>query len=319
MYNATGNQLLKSGRDIKIGDHFADNFECVLHTGDARDLLRQIPDGLVQLVVTSPPYNIGKEYEKSIPLEEYICQQEQVIGECVRILKEGGSICWQVGNYVHKNEIVPLDIMLYPLFAKFGLKLRNRIVWHFEHGLHCSKRLSGRHETILWFTKGDEYAFNLDAIRVPQKYPAKKYFKGARRGQLSGNPLGKNPGDVWLIPNVKHNHPEKTVHPCQFPIELIERLVLALTKKGDWAVDPFIGVGTTAIAALLHERKSAGADIVPEYIQIANERIEHMRTGLLKRRPMGKPVYTPSVSPMAYPLQTVVENTEVSPQEIMHY
>lgn len=319
MYNATGNQLLKSGRDIKIGDHFADRFDCVLHTGETRDLLRQIPNGRIQLVVTSPPYNIGKKYEKSVPLEEYIRQQEHVIEECVRILKDGGSICWQVGNYVRKNDMVPLDIALYPLFVKFGLKLRNRIVWHFEHGLHCSKRLSGRHETILWFTKGDEYAFDLDAIRVPQKYPAKKYFKGAKRGQLSGNPLGKNPGDVWAIPNVKHNHPEKTTHPCQFPIELVERLVLALTKKGDWVVDPFIGVGTTAIAALLHERRSAGADIIPEYIQIARKRIEHMLIGLLKRRPMGRPIYASSRFSVAYSSPVAAGHTAASPQGVMRY
>ena len=130
--------------------------------------------------------------------------------------------------------------------------MRNRIVWHFEHGLHCSRRLSGRYETIMWFTKGDDYVFELDPIRVPQKYPGKKYFKGPKAGQYSCNPLGKNPGDVWTIPNVKSNHVEKTGHPCQFPVELIERLVLALTRKeiGCW-------IRFSARVELLRHRGSA--------------------------------------------------------------
>ena len=110
-------------------------------------------------------------------------------------------------------------------------------------GLHCKKRLSGRYETILWFTKSDDYTFNLDPIRVPQKYPNKKYFKGKNKGKLSCNPLGKNPSDVWEIPNVKHNHVEKTEHPCQFPVELVDRLVLSLTNEGDVVFDPFLDLG----------------------------------------------------------------------------
>jgi len=226
-------------------------------------------------------------------LNEYIEQQEKVIREAVRITAQDGSICWQVGNYVDKGAIIPLDILLYPIFKKFDLHLRNRIIWHFEHGLHAQKRFSGRYEVILWFTKSDNYVFNLDAVRVPQKYPDKKYFKGPKKGQLSCSPLGKNPSDIWDIPNVKSNHPEKTIHPCQFPVELIERLVLALTNRGDWVVDPFIGVGSTAIAAVLHGRKAIGVDIVEEYIQVAHERLRLLEKGKLKLRPMGKPIYVP--------------------------
>ena len=163
------------------------------------------------------------------------------------------------------ERIIPLDSLLYPVFAEFGLRMRNRIVWHFEHGLHCSRRLSGRYEVILWFTKGDDYVFNLDPIRVPQKYPGKKYFKGPKAGQYSCNPLGKSPGDVWVIPNVKSNHVEKSGHPCQFPVELVERLVLALTLPGDWVLDPFLGTGTSIIAALRQNRRGVGAEVVERY------------------------------------------------------
>lgn len=176
-----------------------------LHHGDCMDLISSIPDGAARLVVTSPPYNIGKAYEVRTKLDKYMAQQKEVITESTRILADDGSICWQVGNYVENGEIIPLDILLFPVFSSLGLKLRNRVIWHFEHGLHCSKRLSGRYETILWFTKKDEYVFHLDTIRVPQKYPGKKYFKGPKAGLYSCNPLGKNPGDVWMFPNVKHN------------------------------------------------------------------------------------------------------------------
>jgi len=252
-----------------------------------------MPDEIVELVVTSPPYNIGKEYEKRLNIETYVSQQEEVIKECIRILHPKGSICWQVGNYVHRGAIVPLDVLLYPIFASAGLRMRNRIIWHFEHGLHCTRRFSGRYETIIWFTKCDDYIFNLDPVRIPQKYPGKKYFKGPKAGQYSCHPLGKNPGDVWIIPNVKHNHVEKTIHPCQFPVELIERLVLSMTSERGLVFDPFMGVGSTAVAAILHGRKAAGAEVIPEYVAIAKERIALASQGLLKIRPMYRPVYEP--------------------------
>ena len=171
--------------------------------------------------------------------------------------------------------------------------MRNRIIWHFEHGLHCTKRFSGRYETIVWFTKSEDYVFNLDPVRVPQKYPGKKYFKGPKAGQYSCNPLGKNPGDLWVIPNVKNNHVEKTDHPCQFPVELIDRLVLSMTNKKDWVLDPFLGSGTSIISALRHGRKGAGAEINKKYIKITCDRIEQLEKGSLKTRPMNTPIYDP--------------------------
>ena len=280
--------------DIRITNSVSDDADFVLFQGDCLALLADLPDKLVKLVVTSPPYNLGKSYETRLDLDDYVAQQQRVIEQCVRVLHDQGSICWQVGNYVENGKIVPLDILLHPIFSSLGLHLRNRIVWQFGHGLHASKRFSGRYEVILWFTKGENYTFNLDAVRVPQKYPSKKHFKGPKKGQLSGNPLGKNPSDIWQIPNVKANHVEKTVHPCQFPVELIERLVLAMTDPGDWVLDPFLGVGTTAIAALIHGRKAIGAEVVPEYVAIARERVRLAERGELRIRPMERPVYDPS-------------------------
>lgn len=257
--------------------------------------MRTLADASMNLIVTSPPYNLGKKYEEKRSQERYIEEQMACIAEAVRLLHPNGSICWQVGNYVHKGEVFPLDIILYGIFKSAGLQLRNRIVWTFGHGLHCQNRFSGRHETILWFTKSDDYIFNLDAVRVPSKYPEKKHFKGPNKGKVSSNPLGKNPSDVWDIPNVKSNHVEKAAHPCQFPIALVERLVLALTNKGDNVLDPYVGVGSSAIAALKHDRNAFGCDLDRQYVDIAWERIHQLRAGTLRTRPMNKPIYNPNI------------------------
>jgi adenine-specific DNA-methyltransferase len=278
---------------IEIGNQFEASKRAVVFHGDCLKMLSRMPNEAVQLVVTSPPYNLDKEYERRLDLDDYFIQQRSVITECYRVLKSTGSICWQVGNYVNNGSIIPLDALLFPIFSEIGLKLRNRIVWHFEHGLHCKNRFSGRYETLLWFTKTDDYVFDVDPVRVPQKYPGKKYFKGPKAGQYSCNPLGKNPGDLWMIPNVKSNHVEKTDHPCQFPVELIERLVLSLTKEGDYVFDPFLGTGTSVIAAVKHGRRGAGAEIMAKYAAISRDRIAKALEGTLPTRPMTKPVFDP--------------------------
>lgn len=279
---------------LKIAARFTLDADVVLYKGKCENLLEQIPDESIQLVVTSPPYNIGKAYERRTDLNSYVDQQAAVIEQCVRVVAEEGSICWQVGNHVDRGEVFPLDAVLYPVFKSFGLQLRNRVVWHFEHGLHSNKRLSGRHETILWFTKSKNYFFDADPIRVPQKYPNKKAFKGPKIGQLTGNPLGKNPGDVWTIPNVKANHVEKTEHPCQFPIELVERLVLSMTRENERVLDPYGGVGSSVLAALLNGRKGIMAELVPDYVKVARQRIRQAASGELRTRPRTRPVHEPS-------------------------
>ena len=299
-------QELQFWKPRKVASRYAKTADVVLAEGDCLDTLRQLPDGSTQLIITSPPYNLGKAYEKASELEEYFKALEPIVAELVRVLSPRGSLCWQVGNYVEKGEIYPLDIFYYPFFKNHGLKLRNRIVWHFAHGLHASKRLSGRYEVLLWFTKTDDYTFNLDAIRVPSKYPGKTHYKGEKYGRPSGNPLGKNPSDVWTIvqrdwetalwdiPNVKANHPEKTIHPCQFPIELVERCVLALTSEGDWVLDPFSGVGSALLAALFHRRHAIGCEKEHEYVALARKRIDDFNAGRLRYRKLGKAVFQPT-------------------------
>ncbi len=279
---------------IRRAKRYDPTADAVLYTGDCLDLMQKMPDGCVQLAVTSPPYNIGKSYETRSTLEAYIEQQQKVIIEVARTVADGGSICWQVGNHVYQGEVFPLDSELYPIFKSLGLHMRNRIVWHYEHGLHANRRFSGRYEVIAWYTKGDSrHYFDVDELRVPQKYPNKRYFRGPRIGELSGNPNGKNPGDVWIIPNVKHNHVEKTIHPCQFPIELVERLVLSMTKPGDTVFDPYGGVGSSVVAAVINGRKGVMAEVFDEYVELAGKRLDAAERGQLRTRPRTRPVYQP--------------------------
>lgn len=265
--------------------------------GLAEVALQALPQTeMLDLVVTSPPYNLEKDYERGrLPMGVYVAHQALIIEECWKRLKPTGSICWQVGNYVPPGGgcIEPIDTYLTPIFWQLGAKLRNRIVWSFGHGEHCKTRFSHRYETILWFTKTDDYVFNLDPVRVPQKYPGKKAFKGPNKGKLSCNPLGKNPGDIWEIPNVKSNHVEKTSHPCQFPVGLVERLVLSLTNDGGMVLDPFAGVSSTGVACLVHGREFLGIEAKKHYIDEGVARLEAVAAGNAKFRPHDKPIYEP--------------------------
>lgn len=281
--------------------------------GDVLQSLAGLEGRKYNLIISSPPYNIGKVYERDTKrtLDEYEAWQTEVLRGLDKVLADDGSICWQVGNFVKNNEYVPLDIMFYRLFADLGYRLRNRIIWRFNFGFNADLRFSGRYETLLWFTKSERYTFNLDPVRIPQLYPGKRHVskKGeAKAGKPSGNPLGKNPSDywefsaqrdfvdnpVWDIPNVKAGHPEKTAHPCQFPIELAERCILAFTNENDAVLDPFVGTGASMIAAHKHKRFATGIDRDEMFLAIAQQRLSDLERGVLPMRPSGKPVARPN-------------------------
>lgn len=299
----------------------------ILFEGNCLDLMKTIPDEDVQLIVTSPPYNLGKEYENTTSLDNYLDNQSKIIQELHRVCSNSGSICWQVGNYIDKGEVVPLDLVFYSLFKNLGMKLRNRIIWRFDHGLHLKNRFSGRYEVILWFTKSEDYVFNLDPVRIPSKYPGKRHYKGVNKGKPSGNPLGKNPSDiwdilvsdwesgVWDIPHVKASHCEKTDHPCQFPIELVERCVLALTNEGDRVYDPFGGVATTLIAARKNNRIGLMSEMSPNYCVTARNRIQDFESGQLRIRPLGKPIQTFSGKLTTRPTEWSIDRTDTDYRE----
>jgi adenine-specific DNA-methyltransferase len=266
----------------------------VLLQGNCRELLADLPEASVSLIVSSPPYFMGKEYDRSSRCEDFAKEHRELAPLLSRALRPGGSLCWQVGIHASNAAIVPLDYLAYEAFSRdASLILRNRIIWHFEHGVHARKRFSGRHETILWFTKGEDYTFNLDAVRVPQKYPGKRYYKGPNKGKFSGNPAGKNPGDMWAIPNVKSKHKEKTAHPCQFPIALPQRLIRALTQPGELVLDPFAGTSSTGLAALIEGRRFLGCEIERKYAKISVRRHQAFEAGTLQVRDWRRSVDPP--------------------------
>lgn len=284
---------------MRIYKNFRVGNKITLYNGDCLALLKTLPDESVDLVITSPPYCIGKAYEDPHDdIETFRKQHNNIFYDLYRVVKKGGSICWQVGYHVSNKCVVPLDCVIYNIFVSLSEKLevplvlRNRIIWTFGHGLNSTNRFSGRHETIMWFTKGEQSIFNLDDIRVPQKYPGKRSYKGPNKGGFSGNPLGKNPSDVWDIPNVKAKHIEKTEHPCQFPVALPQRLIKALTLQDGLVLDPFMGSGTTGVAAFIEGRRFVGSELQADYYNIAVNRLKDVTAGKAKIRedkPVAKP------------------------------
>lgn len=272
-----------------------DNLKSRLFNGDCLELLRSLPDNSIDLVVSSPPYCMNKEYEDGNDITSFTAAHKHILPEVIRVTKPGGSICWQVGSHVDSGEVMPLDYLVHDLMRNdSSVNLRNRIIWTFGHGLHCTNRFSGRYEVIMWYTKGSgEYHFDLDAVRVPQKYPGKIANKGAKKGELSGNPKGKNPSDIWDIPNVKANHIEKTEHPCQFPVALAIRLIRALAPVNGLVLDPFAGVASTGVAALNEGRRFLGAELNSDYAEIAEKRLKEAINGKAIFRPLEKEIYVP--------------------------
>lgn len=290
---------LRTYKNPTAAANAAENAEIddALFHGDSLRLAEALPSDSVDLVFSSPPYCMGKSYETTNSVKDFVDFHERLIPNLLRITKPGGSICWQVGYHSDGKRITPLDFLAHNIFSKHAeLFLRNRVVWTFAHGLHAKKRFSGRHETVLWYTKGKDGAFDLDSVRVPQKYPGKRSYRGPNRGDFSGNPLGKNPGDVWNIPNVKGYHVEKTVHPCQFPVALLLPFIRALVPVNGLIFDPFMGVGSTGVAAAIEGRRFLGGEILKEYVVVAKQRITNARKGRTKYRPLEQPIYEPKAT-----------------------
>lgn len=210
------------------------------------------------LIIADPPYNVGKDYgnNQDTRIEyEYTKFMNEWTEEASRLLKPTGTIY----SFMGFRKIAEL----YTIFEKRrGLKFCNWIVWHYTQGIGKRRGFSPRHDDILMFTKSDNYTFNLDPIRVPQKFYRKV-----------NNMRGANPGDVWEFSHVHYCQENRQDHPTQKPEALIERLVLASTNKGDRVLDPFSGSGTTQRVCQQLERECIGVDINPEYVKMSDDRI----------------------------------------------
>lgn len=242
--------------------------------GDCRELLKTIPDNSVRLVVTSPPYNIGKPYGKykdKIALNDWESLIRDVTKEVVRILTPDGSFFLNLSPvpYGEGKEILPLPFIGYQIFKDCGLHLRNMITWTFNNMQNCTNRLSGRYENILWGVKDiNNYIFNLDDIRVPYITQNDKRLVGG---------TGRNPTDVWYFDRVNNMTKKKLNlnHPTVYPLPMIERIIKMSSNIGDTVLDPFVGSGTTLVAAKKLGRSGIGFELDEKYAMEIEQRLKN--------------------------------------------
>jgi site-specific DNA-methyltransferase (adenine-specific) len=227
--------------------------------GDAVEVMSGFPSSSINLIVADPPYNLGKDYGNNRDLkawDEYTSFTRNWLQEAVRILKPTGTIYVFMGvRYISRLFLMLED--------DFKLHFNGWITWHYTQGMGRKNGFSPRHEDILYFTKSDSFTFNLDPVRVPQKYFRQR-----------NNMTGANPGDVWQFSHVHYCSAEREDHPTQKPEGLIERIIRASSKPGDWVLDPFVGSGTTCRVANVLDRKWVGIDINPGYIAMSKERLD---------------------------------------------
>ena len=259
----------------KLEKPYFENENCMIFCIDCLQAMHYFPKDLVHLTVTSPPYNIGKEYEQVKPLNDYLSWSGQWIKEVHRVTRPNGAFWLNIGyiSVDNKGKAVPLA---YFLWDKTPFYLIQEIIWNYGAGVAGKTFFSPRNEKLLWYVKDkNNYTFNLDEIRDPNvKYPNQK-----KNGKLKCNPLGKNPTDVWQIAKVtsgrNRSSKERTSHPAQFPEQLIKRIIKGASNNNDIIMDPFLGSGTTAVVALEQGRKFVGFEVEEKYCQLAVERIQN--------------------------------------------
>ncbi|MDR0286448.1 MAG: site-specific DNA-methyltransferase [Clostridiales bacterium] len=257
-----------------LGTPYYETDNVLLFCGDSLSFQKELTTAIFSTVITSPPYNIGKEYESVKPLNDYVKWSVDWINGASRLLVDNGALLLNLGYVSVENQGRAIPIP-YFIWDKIPLYLNQEIVWNYSAGVACKNYLSPRNEKVLWYVKDSgNYTFNLDAIRDKNvKYPNSK-----KNGKPRVNTLGKNPSDVWEIAKVttgsNRSSEERTPHPCQFPTDLIDRLVLGFTNESDIVFDPFVGSGTTFESCIKHKRFCVGFEINPDYCEIAKKRIQ---------------------------------------------
>lgn len=260
--------------DSVLGRPSAAQGDAFIYEGDCLELMKKLPDGIVSLTITSPPYNIGKAYEDKMDIDKYLDWCASWLQEIYRVTAPNGALWLNLGylEIENKGKAIPIS---YLLWDRTPFYLLQEIVWNYGAGVTAKRSFCPRNEKVLWYVKDSRnYTFNLDEVRDKEvKYPNQK-----KNGKLKCNPLGKNPGDVWQIPKVTsgagRSSKERTDHPAQFPIALVDRVVKACSNKGELIMDPFIGSGSTAESCLRNGRHAIGFEVKPQYINIANRRLQ---------------------------------------------
>ena len=258
----------------RLGEPYYKNDYGILYNLDRLEAMKHIPSNFINQTFTSPPYNIGKEYEQIMELNDYLDWCKSWISEIYRITSENGSFWLNVGylNIPTKGKAVPIAYLLWNISQFY---LQQEIVWNYGAGVAAKRFLSPRNEKILWLLKDkDNYTFNLDDIRDKDvKYPNQK-----KNGKLRCNTIGKNPSDVWQIAKVtsgqNRSSIERVNHPAQTPRDLLDRIVLAGSNENEIILDPFCGSGSTFEACISNNRYFIGFEIKKEYCELTKNRIE---------------------------------------------
>jgi len=226
--------------------------------------MKEIPDNSLHLMVTSPPYNVSKEYDDDLSLREYLEMVRNVFSETYRVLANGGRACINVAN-LGRKPYIPLSDYISKMMEDIGFLMRGEIIWNKGAGAGVSMAwgswmsasnpvLRDVHEYILIFSKG---SFKRNKSKEQENSIEKEQFMEWTKS-------------VWTM---NTESAKKVGHPAPFPVELPYRLIQLYTFKNDVILDPFMGSGSTAIAALNSSRSYVGYDIDPEYIKLAEERI----------------------------------------------
>jgi adenine-specific DNA-methyltransferase len=258
----------------QLGNPFFRTENSVIYHGDCMDIMKNIPNGSIDLSFTSPPYNIGKEYENIMLLEDYLQWNERWINLIHPLIVDDGAFILNVGYLSIPNKAKSIPIP-YLMWDRIPFYLQQEIVWNYGAGVAAKKFLSPRNEKLLWYVKDEEnYCFNLDDIRDPDvAYPNQK-----KKGKLRCNTIGKNPSDVWQIAKVTsgagRSSKERTPHPAQFPLDLCERVIKGFSCKQDIVLEPFLGSGSTLESCSLLDRYSIGIEIKQDYCELARQRLQ---------------------------------------------
>jgi DNA modification methylase len=226
--------------------------------GDCLEVLEQIPANSMDLVVADPPYNLGKDYGNNhdlIGFEEYLHFSRKWLRLAHEKLKPNGTIYVCMG-------VRFVSYLYHILDQEIGMYFNSWITWHYTQGIGKTKGFSPRHDDILMFTKSEKFKFNLDNVRIPQKYFRER-----------NNMAGANPGDVWQFSHVHYSNPERENHPTQKPEGLIERMILASSDENDSVLDPFLGSGTTARVCQQLNRNCIGIELNPVFVEMAENRL----------------------------------------------
>jgi adenine-specific DNA-methyltransferase len=251
----------------------------ILYCGNCCELLSRLESSKfsVDLTITSPPYNIGKEYEIPLSVDEYTALSSRWMNQIFKLTKSNGAFWLNVGYLEIKDKGLCVPIP-YLIWDKSPFYLLQEIVWKYGAGVTAKRRLSPRNEKWLFYVKDQmNYTFNLDDIRDPNvKYPDQR-----KNGKYRCNSLGKNPSDVWEFPKVttgaKRSSKERAGHPAQFPLRVVERIIRASSNQSELVLDPFAGSCSAGLAAAGLGRIFLGIEIKPEYCELAIRRYERFR------------------------------------------